>query len=213
LDLWTVAQELARNNGWKPTRAGGVPKTLLNKLRKVLPQAAPGPLAVPDLPGLYCELLGAVGAITNTEEEGRINLNLLQEMLSAHTELLAFVLTASWRFVSFWQDGIGSLSERDADYRADELNAMRELLVWSLGALARGDDGWFDLESFLRQLWDIQQHDTPRFHAGGYGWAPAFGRLQPNAAVAVDRFRALWLRRPRRWGAVAAGSAPRSTPP
>ena len=194
LNLWTVAQELSRNNGWKPTRAGAVPKSLVNKLRKVLPQNSPGPPSIPDLPGLYCELLEALGVITSTEEEGRVNLNLLQEMLGAHAEPLAFVLAGAWWFMPFWQDGIGSLSERDADYRADELNLMRELLAWGLGALARSGDGWFDLESFLRQLWDIQQNDTPRFYAGGYGWAPVFARTQPNAeATTVDRFRTLWL--------------------
>lgn len=194
LDLWAVAQELARNDGWKPTRTGSIPKPLANKLRKVLPPPSTEVPSVPDLPVLYCDLLGALGVIAITEEEGRTDLTRLQEMLSAHTEPLAFVLAGVWRFLALWQDGVGGLSERDADYRADELSATRELLIWGLGALARGPDGWFDLESFLRQLWDVQRHDTPRFFTSEYGWAPAFARAQPPAkATEVDRLRALWL--------------------
>jgi len=194
LNLWTVAQELDRNNGWKPTLAGNVPKTIMNKLRKVLPADPPGPPPIPDLPGLYCELLKGLGVITTTKAEGRVDLARLQEMLGAETEPLAFVLTGAWRFLESWQDGIGTLNVHEAEVRSETLNDTRDLLAWGLGTLARDEDGWFDLESFLTELWDIQQNDTPHFYADGYVWVPEFTRLQPkDKHTGVERFRSIWL--------------------
>ncbi len=194
LNLWAVAQELSRNNWWKPTRARNMPKSLINKLRKVVPEVSSGPPSVPDLPGLYCQLLDGLGVLISTEEEVRINLDLLEKMLDTNTEALALVLARAWIYVKLWQDGTGTLDDRDAKYRLNSLHTMRELLAWGLGVLARVGDGWFDLESFLRELWNIHQKGTPYFYGCEYVWTPTFAPTQLKADVTgPDRFLTLWI--------------------
>ena len=192
-NLWAVAQELARNHGWKPTRAGTVPKALANKLRKVLPPPNTDSPAVPDLPVLYCELLGGCGATTTTEVEGHVDLGRVQELLDTEAEPLASMLVKAWRGASVWQDGSGALDYRD-DHLLTSLLSMREILLWGLGAIARGRDDWFNTGSFLRQLWEVQQGDTPHFYSGDYDWTPAFAQAYRNANLTgAERPWASWV--------------------
>ena len=194
LNLWAVAQGLSRHNGWKPTRAGNVPKSLINQLRKVVPETSPGPPPVLDLLGLYSQMLDGLGVLTSTVEQGHINLDRLQKLLDANTEALAQSLVRAWLFVKLWQDGVGTLDGRDAGYSLNERTRVRELLAWGLGVLARSGDGWFDLELFLRELYAIQQTDTPRFYGGKYCWVPAFAQIEPNGDLTgPDRLRTTWF--------------------
>lgn len=208
LDLWTTAQALAVVQTWKINRGGTLPKSMLNRLAKLFAWPEHDPLLPPDLPALDYEILRGLGA--------------------SGMRTISLRSTSRWSKVACAgrprsRPGTGCMPGSEANSgrtasapsRTETATATRcgsirdacgphRLLVWALCRLAHGTEEWFDLETFLGDLWCAAGDDID-FYWGTYSWHPQFKSAGKKDAIPAgpERMFAFWLDMEGGWAANA----------
>ena len=208
-DLWTTAQTLHDSGVWKTNKGGSLPKTLQNRLRKVLTAPVNDPATPPDIEGLYYEVLRGLDAIDLKDGEGWLDRAAVQKHLDRPAVQQSWRLAQAWMHARLWQDGIGIVPDRDNDndsvrIRPEQLQDARELLVWALQRIAHGPNDWLDLAAFLADLWE-QTRNAVDFYWESYSWQPNLKFKAPSSQLNVvqERQRRYWLEREGIWVANA----------
>jgi len=116
----------------------------------------------------------------------------------------------AWHEVFLWQDGIGSVPDRDNDYdpvriSPHALRRTKELLIWVLCHVAHSRNEWLDLEAFLKDFWKATSHSSPSFYWHAYTWSPdiPMARSKDSFSVGSKRALAFWLDNEGTWVANA----------
>lgn len=199
LDLWTIAQELGQAGTWKTNRGGALPKNLQNRLSKLFSWPEDDSFLPPSPEALGYEILRGLGAVEAEEGQSSIDLKAVEQHLRNPAEVQGWHWVRAWLVTRLWQDGIGVVPDRDNDrdpvrIEPGKLRKARELLVWALCRLAHAPEEWWDLETFLADLWSVAGEEVD-FYWHGYSWEPEFkaARGKDNIPAGPARSYAFWL--------------------
>jgi hypothetical protein len=211
LDLGRIARELGAMGSWKTNRGGSLAQSALNRLRKAasLPCVEEA-LRPPECESLFYEILRGLGAVQADDGAGSTDLAVVERHLSLPAAEQARLWVRAWLQTRLWQDGIGVVPDRDNDHDPvrippAELRASREVLVWALCAVAHAPSHWLDLETFLKELWEMTGDEAINFYWHGYSWMPALKMAEEKDKFdrGPNRSLAFWLEQEGLWAANA----------
>jgi len=172
LDLSRLFAYISGRGPIKLRRHGALALPALRAMQKAVPLDGGSDFRLPDVHGLYCELLRYMGVVRVDSDE-----------LVADSKVAAgqFAKTAcrqvdfwarGWLSAGKWFDGRGIPDAREVDAAAKSMRIGRQVVAWALGCLARAGDHWYELEVFISELHALQHHLNIHLPYGKEAWDP-----------------------------------------
>lgn len=205
LDLSRVFTYVAGRRSVKARKDGSLAGPAARALEKAIPLDDGSEFALPDPHSFYCELLRHLGVF---------QLRYGEIVADPAVAARQFVMPGlrqmdswarAWVWVGTWRDGTGVPESRNNDDSASSVQSARQILAWALGCLARAGDHWYELETFIAGLYDLQ--------VGGHGfnlpyvqptWDPKLsGARDKEKRTGPERQRAWWFAKDGYWYANA----------
>jgi hypothetical protein len=210
LDLTIVAEALDALGSWPIKRSGEPAGTVRKRLARAFVPDEKDPLIPPDPAVLYYELLRQLGTLLEDRDEATLDRQAVQRHLCSPGDLQAWHWVRAWMSGRLWHDGVGAASEPrrglgSLPVALEKREQAREVLVWGLARVARGDNQWLDLETFLADLWEFIGNVPIRLLGKPYRWQPNFARPAAQGAFiqSSEQRRANWLAGSGVWAANA----------
>ncbi len=209
-----VALDLARVFAWVASRgqvrlnkSGEMGAPTQRALAKAVPLNEDAGYPLPDVQGLYFELLRGAGLLHIDEMEARPRPAAVARLFASSTAQQAHVWARAWLTCRFWFDGAGLCGEGTTwgnDDEDGERYTARQVLAWALSCLAHAQDEWFSLSDFLEGLYPLVGQGHYSSDRGRGGWAPRLAQAQGWEEKSGEaRQRGMWFAHEGRWYANA----------
>jgi hypothetical protein len=130
VDLEQMIGALKELGGWKVNKSGTLPMARRNRLGRLLPVPAGGPLEPPDRIALEYALLCGLGVVESDGDEGWLEPGRAGRLLHLPHEAQASEWVRAWLAVRLWQDGIGQVPDRDGAPYVDNPNTHWGFWSW-----------------------------------------------------------------------------------
>ncbi len=205
LDLARVLAHVAARPV-KINKSGELSTPALRALAKAVPVPEDPVFVLPDPQALYFEILRGNGVIR--VQDGLAEANPRALLFTLPTALQAHFWVRGWFTTRDWSDGQGAGGGAESRSEAGESPtvARRQVLAWTLAALAHQGEEWFDLMDWLAKLAEGTGSDRSlaSYSHGSYAWDPKLGKAQDIEGKQGQEYqRALWFRTQALWYANA----------
>jgi hypothetical protein len=209
VELSDLAHTLKKLGSWKVNQGGVLSSSARNRLVKLFPVDDANPLLPADRLGFTYTMLCALGVVDDVYGEASIESERMESIWLQSIELQAFEWVRAWLRMRVWQDGVGSVPDRDGRetytrINPPEVRRARQILIWSLTRIAQGPNHWLELESFLGDLFRAAEPNGLSLYWSNYFWNPRLVVTGGNKLeTSSDRERAHWFTRGAVWTANA----------
>ena len=202
IELQEVVTALASIGSFQVNQGGALPASIRGRIAKLAPALGgkDDPMLPPDRISLVYMLLVQLGGILVEDGFARLVPERVERLLKEAPEAQASAWVRAWLRMPLWQDGIGQVPDRDGRdeakrIRPDALTDARELVVWALSRIARGEPELLDLETFLSDLHGAAGDDNPDFYWHAYAFRPKLAASEHKEKLpgGPERRRAYWL--------------------
>jgi len=171
-DLSRLVAYLSRRGAIQVRRHGTLAQPALRAMQKAVPLDDGSEFRVPELHGLYCELLRYMGVVRVASYELLVDSKVASSQFAKTGFRQVDLWARGWLSAGNWLDGRGIPESREFDDSARKVRIGRQVVAWALGCLARAGDHWYELEGFVSALHAIQQHHNFYLACGTRAWDP-----------------------------------------
>jgi len=193
LDLSRVFAYVAGRGSVKTRKDGSLAVPTVRAMEKSIPLDDGSEFVLPDPHGFYCELLRYLGVFQLGYNEIVVDPAAATRQFAAPGFRQMNAWAHAWVAIGNWWDGTGVPEGRDNEDSASRVRSGRQVLAWALGCLARAGDRWYELDTFIAGLHELQ--------AGNHGFYLPYGKpaWDPNLSAARDKEKQTGAERQHAW--------------
>ncbi|MFI5459435.1 MAG: helicase-associated domain-containing protein [Isosphaerales bacterium] len=204
LDLTRLVAYISGRGSMKLRKDGALAVATVRAMKKAVPLYDPADFQLPELHGLYCELLRYMGAVRLGSNELHADSKVASGQFAKTGFRQVELWARGWLSAGNWFDGRGIPECREFDDSAKPFRTGRQVVAWALGCLARAGDHWYELEVFISALHALQHHVDFRVPCRTLAWDPKLvGTQDKETGIGLTSQQARWFSTTGSWYANA----------
>jgi len=172
LDLSRLAAYLSKRGSIQARRNGFLAVSALRAMQKAVPLDDGSEFRLPELHGLYCDLLRYMGVVRVASHELLVDSKVASSQFAKTGFRQVDLWARGWLSAGTWLDGRGTPENRHFDDPARKVRIGRQIVAWALGCLARAGDHWYELEAFVSAIYALQRHHNFLLSCDRGAWDP-----------------------------------------